>query len=100
EPERRKITRGCADFSPSAPFGLARAPRFALRAFVAAPRVARRAKRGGARRDRTAALVIANDALSQLSYGPCATASISATAASNWRHLQSAPRSSQERRNC
>src|SRR6266567_9442838 len=37
---------------------------------VAAPRVAQRAKRGGARRDRTADLVIANDALSQLSYGP------------------------------
>jgi YggT family protein len=37
---------------------------------VAAPREARRAKRGGARRDRTADLVIANDALSQLSYGP------------------------------
>src|SRR5258707_6982130 len=29
-----------------------------------------KAKRGGARRDRTADLVIANDALSQLSYGP------------------------------
>src|SRR6202021_355159 len=72
EPERRKITRGCADFSPSAPFGLCRAPRFALRHHVAAPRVARRAKRGGARRDRTADLVIANDALSQLSYGPIA----------------------------
>ena len=28
------------------------------------------AKAGGARRDRTADLVIANDALSQLSYGP------------------------------
>src|SRR5437870_9858683 len=41
---------------------------------AAAPRVARRAKRGGARRDRTADLVIANDALSQLSYGPVATA--------------------------
>src|SRR5467141_4211783 len=41
---------------------------------MAAPRVARRAKRGGARRDRTADLVIANDALSQLSYGPIATA--------------------------
>src|SRR4030081_1039964 len=39
---------------------------------VAAPRVARRAKAGGARRDRTADLVIANDALSQLSYGPIA----------------------------
>ena len=37
---------------------------------AAAPRVARRAKRGGARRDRTADLIIANDALSQLSYGP------------------------------
>src|ERR671930_2387273 len=42
---------------------------------AAAPRVARRAKRGGARRDRTADLVIANDALSQLSYGPIGTAS-------------------------
>jgi hypothetical protein len=29
-----------------------------------------RAKAGGARRDRTADLIIANDALSQLSYGP------------------------------
>src|ERR1700694_121180 len=42
---------------------------------AAAPRVARRAKRGGARRDRTADLVIANDALSQLSYGPMVAAS-------------------------
>ena len=33
-----------------------------------------KAKRGGARRDRTADLVIANDALSQLSYGPFAAA--------------------------
>jgi hypothetical protein len=33
-------------------------------------RAAGLAKRGGARRDRTADLVIANDALSQLSYGP------------------------------
>jgi hypothetical protein len=32
------------------------------------------AKAGGARRDRTADLVIANDALSQLSYGPVAAA--------------------------
>ena len=39
---------------------------------MAVPREARRAKRGGARRDRTADLVIANDALSQLSYGPVA----------------------------
>jgi hypothetical protein len=36
----------------------------------------KRAKAGGARRDRTADLVIANDALSQLSYGPIAAASI------------------------
>ncbi|MEA2833228.1 MAG: hypothetical protein QOG66_1430 [Methylobacteriaceae bacterium] len=52
------------------PAGLAghHASRFGL--LAAAPRVARRAKRGGARRDRTADLVIANDALSQLSYGP------------------------------
>src|SRR5712671_4191855 len=64
---------------------------------VAAPRVARRAKRGGARRDRTADLVIANDALSQLSYGPIATA-FNVTA-DNPRHLQSAPGPSQERRN-
>src|SRR3979411_966836 len=66
---------------------------------AAAPRVARRAKRGGARRDRTADLVIANDALSQLSYGPIAAASNGMMAADNRRHLQSAPRSSQERRN-
>src|SRR5271156_4936943 len=39
---------------------------------VAAPRVARRAKRGGARRDRTADLLHAMQALSQLSYGPLA----------------------------
>ena len=32
------------------------------------------AKRGGARRDRTADLIIANDALSQLSYGPVTAA--------------------------
>jgi hypothetical protein len=34
------------------------------------PKQAQPAKAGGARRDRTADLVIANDALSQLSYGP------------------------------
>src|SRR5437016_9643693 len=39
---------------------------------VAAPRVAHRAKRGGAERDRTADLLIANEALSQLSYSPSA----------------------------
>ena len=37
---------------------------------VAAPREARRVKRGGARRDRTADLLHAMQALSQLSYGP------------------------------
>jgi hypothetical protein len=36
----------------------------------AEPKQAQPAKAGGARRDRTADLVIANDALSQLSYGP------------------------------
>src|SRR5436190_94576 len=41
---------------------------------VAAPRVARTAKRGGARRDRTADLLHAMQALSQLSYGPLLTA--------------------------
>src|SRR5947209_6525372 len=39
---------------------------------LAEPKLAKRAKAGGARRDRTADLVIANDALSQLSYGPSA----------------------------
>src|SRR5712675_1610406 len=37
---------------------------------LAEPKQAQPAKAGGARRDRTADLVIANDALSQLSYGP------------------------------
>src|SRR6202008_2011204 len=37
---------------------------------MAVPREARRAKRGGARRDRTADLLHAMQALSQLSYGP------------------------------
>jgi hypothetical protein len=37
---------------------------------VAAPREAQRAKRGGARRDRTDDLLLAKQALSQLSYGP------------------------------
>ncbi len=39
-------------------------------AWLAEPKLAKPAKAGGARRDRTADLVIANDALSQLSYGP------------------------------
>src|SRR4051812_38177302 len=41
-----------------------------LRTCLAAPREARRAKRGGARRDRTDDLMLAKHALSQLSYGP------------------------------
>src|SRR5580693_4637391 len=85
-------------------------PVFALRALpgttlrpsgnhVAAPREARRTKRGGARRDRTADLVIANDALSQLSYGPIQPTVKGLETASNRGHLQAAPRPSQERRN-
>jgi YggT family protein len=66
---------------------------------LAEPSLAKQAKAGGARRDRTADLVIANDALSQLSYGPVAAASKRVQAADNRRHLQSAPRSSQERPN-
>src|SRR5258708_7147043 len=72
KPEGRSVVYGEVDFighSSSSPCGLRRA-RFAFVHHVAAPREARRAKRGGARRDRTADLVIANDALSQLSYGP------------------------------
>jgi hypothetical protein len=42
---------------------------------LAEPKQAQPAKAGGARRDRTADLVIANDALSQLSYGPFAAGS-------------------------
>jgi hypothetical protein len=42
--------------------------------WLAEPKLAKPAKAGGARRDRTADLVIANDALSQLSYGPIAAA--------------------------
>ena len=43
--------------------------------WLAEPQLAKQAKAGGARRDRTADLVIANDALSQLSYGPIVAAS-------------------------
>src|SRR6201995_326043 len=59
---------------PSSPRGFAghHASPFRLRRGSATR--SRRAKRGGARRDRTADLVIANDALSQLSYGPSAAA--------------------------
>src|SRR5438477_10087957 len=51
------------------PVGLCRA-RFPFGSCVAAPREAQRAKRGGARRDRTDDLMLAKHALSQLSYGP------------------------------
>src|SRR6202051_1281711 len=61
--------------SPSSPKGATPGTLRPSGSCVAAPRVARRAKRGGARRDRTADLVIANDALSQLSYGPIVAAS-------------------------
>ena len=50
---------------------------------------------GGARRDRTADLVIANDALSQLSYGPVHGRGAKA-AGRKRRHLQSPPTASQE----
>src|SRR6186997_3455421 len=63
---------------PPSPFGLwrgsLRSPRYDRLSGLAQPKLAKRAKAGGARRDRTADLVIANDALSQLSYGPVATA--------------------------
>ena len=61
-------------YSPSSPMGYAGQHASPFRAPAGLPRVARRAKPGGARRDRTADLVIANDALSQLSYGPIAAA--------------------------
>ena len=51
---------------------LLRAAAFAKMVGLAEPKLAKPAKAGGARRDRTADLVIANDALSQLSYGPIA----------------------------
>ncbi len=62
---------------PRPAFALRATPRHAFATMEAclARSSAQPAKRGGARRDRTADLVIANDALSQLSYGPVATAS-------------------------
>jgi hypothetical protein len=66
---------------------LKREPVFALRASRtrfgvakarAAPRQARQAKRGGARRDRTDDLMLAKHALSQLSYGPVSLETIGA----------------------
>src|ERR1700761_5524422 len=62
-------------------------PAFALRAS---------AKRGGARRDRTADLVIANDALSQLSYGPFRGRLIAENRRRTVGPFKSAARSSQE----
>ena len=60
--------------SPPSPFGpwrgSLRSFRYETHPGLAQPKLAKRAKAGGARRDRTADLVIANDALSQLSYGP------------------------------
>src|SRR5450432_4868426 len=54
---------------------------------VAAPREARRAKRGGARRDRTADLLHAMQALSQLSYGPLDLSCLSMIFSENWLPL-------------
>src|ERR1700694_1038900 len=53
---------------------------------VAAPRVARRAKRGGARRDRTDDLMLAKHALSQLSYGPVPEDECFCCARLRWRY--------------
>src|SRR5258707_15378236 len=90
---KRTLSRAEARFRPRGlGRGSLRYDRFAE------PKQAQPARRGGARRDRTADLVIANDALSQLSYGPIATAPTLTTTADNRRHLQSAPRPSQERR--
>src|SRR5579872_6644117 len=56
----------------SSGYGGAAFTRFATRNFagLAQPKLAKRAKAGGARRDRTADLLHAMQALSQLSYGP------------------------------
>jgi hypothetical protein len=61
------VWRGISPSSPSATPGTKLRPSASC---VAAPREARRAKRGGARRDRTDDLMLAKHALSQLSYGP------------------------------
>src|SRR5437660_11074621 len=59
---------------PPSPFGLWRGSLRSLRyeglPGLAQPKLAKRAKAGGARRDRTADLLHAMQALSQLSYGP------------------------------
>jgi hypothetical protein len=90
--ERAKQSRGAARFRPAG-FDAAA---FATRG-LAEPKLAKPAKAGGARRDRTADLVIANDALSQLSYGPFTTGSTE-TPGSRRCHLQSPLTASQERR--
>src|SRR5215475_9452690 len=66
-------------------------------AWLAQPKLAKRAKAGGARRDRTADLVIANDALSQLSYGPFRRP-LRNEAADSGRHLNPQVRQVKERR--
>src|SRR5438552_19109725 len=64
----------CWGSSPPSPFGLWRGSLRSLRyeglPGLAQPKLAKRAKAGGARRDRTADLLHAMQALSQLSYGP------------------------------
>src|ERR1700730_13269225 len=64
--------RAC--LGPPSPFGLWRGSLRSLRyegpSGLAQPKLAKRAKAGGARRDRTADLLHAMQALSQLSYGP------------------------------
>ena len=62
----------------------------------AAPREARRAQRGGARRDRTDDLLLAKQALSQLSYGPQKRV-VDVNAAAHLRRLAE-PKLAQERR--
>lgn len=61
----RQVAAPGTTLRPSAPAWI-----FQLVQPLAAPRVARRAKRGGACRDRTDDLKLAKLALSQLSYGP------------------------------
>ena len=80
--QRRKLNTGRT--GPSTPPQRVPRPAYALRATarqpslasrreffgLAEPKLAKRAKAGGARRDRTADLLHAMQALSQLSYGP------------------------------
>jgi hypothetical protein len=54
--------------------------------FPAAPREAQRARRGGARRDRTDDLMLAKHALSQLSYGPVLEDECFCCARLRWRY--------------